>query len=133
MRAGKPSVTARFVANTRAHLERPEVPTGDAAAELRLYRSLGSTPFLYETKAWRSRMARRTRFFDRLTLGALEAGTTQMVIVGAGYDGRPAPFPPRGCTCYGAHHPSTQSEKGNGLAAAGADVSAIRFVAIDLI
>src|ERR1700733_5383775 len=113
MRAGKPSVTARFVANTRAHLERPEVPTGDAAAELRLYRSLGSTPFLYETKAWRSRMARRTRFFDRLTLGALEAGTTQMVIVGSSYHGRPGRFATPGGTWYEVDHPSTQSDKRN--------------------
>ncbi len=132
MRASKPSVTARFVANTRAGLERPEIATGDAAAELRLYRSLGSTPFLHETKTWRARMARRTRFFDRLTIGSLEAGTTQVVIVGAGYDGRPVRFATPGVTWYEVDHPSTQSDKQARLAAADADVNAIRFVAIDL-
>ena len=132
MKAGKPSVTARFVANTRASLERPEIATGDADAELRLYRSLGSTPFLHETKVWRARMARRTRFFDRLTIGSLEAGMTQVVIVGAGYDGRPIRFATPGVTWYEVDHPSTQSDKRARLEAAGADVGAIRFVAIDL-
>ena len=55
MKPGKPSVTARFVAHTRAGLDRPEILTGDAAAELRLYRSLGSTPFP-ETKNFHDRM-----------------------------------------------------------------------------
>jgi methyltransferase (TIGR00027 family) len=131
MKPGKPSVTARFVAHTRAGLERPEIPTGDAAAELRLYRSLGSTPFP-ESKNFHDRMERRTRFFDRLTLAAIEGGGTQVVIVGAGYDGRPVRFASPGVTWFEVDHPSTQSDKRARLLDAGADVSAIRFVAIDL-
>lgn len=133
MKAGKPSVTARFVAKTRASLDRPQIATGDAAAELRLYQSLGSTPFLRETKTWRGRMEGRTRFFDRLTIGSLEAGLAQVVIVGAGYDGRPIRFAIPGVTWYEVDHPSTQSDKRARLTAVGADVSAIRFVSIDLI
>ncbi len=131
MKPGKPSVTARFVAQTRAGLDRPEVPTGDAAAELRLYRSLGSTPF-GENKNFRDRMERRTRFFDRLTVAAIDGGTTQVVIVGAGYDGRPVRFASPGVTWYEVDHPSTQADKRARLNDAGAAVGAIRFVAIDL-
>ena len=131
MKPGKPSVTARFVAHTRAGLERPEFPTGDAAAELRLYRSLGSTPFP-ETKSFHDRMERRTRFFDRLTLAAIEGGGTQVVIVGAGYDGRPVRFASPGVTWFEVDHPSTQSDKRARLLDAGADVGAIRFVPVDL-
>jgi methyltransferase (TIGR00027 family) len=131
MKPGKPSVTARFVAHTRAGLDRPEIPTGDAAAELRLYRSLGSTPFR-SNKNFHDRMERRTRFFDRLTLAAIDAGITQVVIVGAGYDGRPVRFATPGVTWFEVDHPSTQSDKRARLLEAGADVAAIRFVAIDL-
>jgi methyltransferase (TIGR00027 family) len=131
MKPGKPSFTARFVAHTRGSLERPEIPTGDAAAELRLYDSLGSTRFP-ETKSWRARMERRTRFFDRLTVGALEAGVDQVAIVGAGYDGRPVRFASPGVTWFEVDHPATQSDKRARLTAAGAKTAAIRFVAIDL-
>ncbi len=131
MKPGKPSVTARFVANTRAGLDRPEIPTGDAAAELRLYRSLGSTP-LPKNQSFHDRMERRTRFFDQLTLAAIDAGITQVVIVGAGYDGRPVRFATPGVIWYEVDHPSTQSDKRARLLGAGADVAAIRFVAIDL-
>ncbi len=131
MKPGKPSVTARFVAHTRAGLERPEIPTGDAAAELRLYRSLGSTPFP-ESRSFHDRMERRTRFFDRLTLAAIKGGGTQVVIVGAGYDGRSVRFASPGVTWFEVDHPSTQADKRARLLDAGADVGAIRFVAVDL-
>jgi hypothetical protein len=72
VRAGKPSATARFVALTRAKLDRPELPTGDADAELRLYHSLGRSPLGEGSTQWRERMARRTAFFDRASLAALE-------------------------------------------------------------
>ena len=132
MKPGKPSVTARFVAQVRASLERPEIPTGDATAELRLYQSLGSTP-IRETQDFRDRMERRTRFFDRLTVAAIEGGVPQVVIVGAGYDGRPVRFASPGVTWYEVDHPSTQADKRERLLAARADVAAVRFVPIDLV
>ena len=111
MKAGKPSVTARFVANTRASLERPRDRHRRRcrrAPPLPVAR-LDAVPA--ETKNWRDRMERRTRFFDRLTIGRLEAGLTQVVIVGAGYDGRPIRFASPGVTWYEVDHPSTQSDK----------------------
>src|SRR5262249_10528773 len=102
---------ARFVARTRATLDRPEVPTGDAAAERRLYESLGRTPLGRGSGRWHERMARRTAFFDRVTLAALDRGVPQVVIVGAGYDGRPLSFATPGVTWFEVDHPATQTDK----------------------
>ncbi len=132
MKAGRPSVTARVVAHARAGLDRPEVPTGDAAAERRLYESLGRSP-LPETRTFRDRMARRTRFFDEATLAALGNGIDQVAIVGAGYDGRPLRFATPGVLWYEVDHPDTQADKRARLASVGADVSAVRFVPVDLV
>jgi len=132
VKAGKPSVTARFVARTRATLDRPEVSTGDAPAEHRLYESLGRTPLGRGSSRWRERMARRTAFFDRVTLAALDRGVCQIVIVGAGYDGRPLRFATPGVTWFEVDHPATQSDKRVRLAAACASTDDIVFVPIDL-
>ena len=132
MREGKPSVTARFVARTRATLDRPEVSTGDAPAELRLYQTLGRTPLGRGSGRWHERMARRTSFFDRVTLAALDRGVHQVVIVGAGYDGRPLRFGTPGVTWFEVDHPATQSDKRARLAAVGAPTEDIVFVPIDL-
>lgn len=132
MKAGKPSATARFVALTRARLRRPEVPTGDAAAEARLYRSLGRSPFGRGSRQWRERMARRTAFFDRVTLAALDRGVRQIVILGAGYDGRPLRFTCPGVTWFEIDHPATQADKRARLAGLGASTDHIVFVPIDL-
>lgn len=132
MKAGKPSATARFVAITRARLDRPEVPNGDADAELRLYHSLGRSPLGRGSHHWQQRMARRTAFFDRVTLAALDRGVRQIVIVGAGYDGRPLRFATSGVTWFEVDHPATQSDKRARLAAVGASTDDIVFVPIDL-
>lgn len=132
MREGKPSATARFVARTRARLDRPEVATGDAAAEARLYESLGRSPLGRGSKRWHARMARRTAFFDRVTLAALDRGVCQIVILGAGYDGRPVRFATPTVTWFEVDHPATQADKRARLAAAGASTDRITFVPIDL-
>lgn len=134
MKAGKPSVTARFVALTRATLDRPTVETGDAAAEERLCRSLGGMPLLLRAgPEWQRRMERRTAFFDRATLGALEAGIDQVVILAAGYDGRALRFASPGVRWFEVDHPATQPDKRARLAVVGASVEHITFVAIDLV
>jgi methyltransferase (TIGR00027 family) len=132
MREDKPSVTARFVARTRATLDRPEVPTGDAPAELRLYESLGRTPLGRGRSGWHERMARRTAFFDRAALSALDRDVRQVVIVGAGYDGRPLRFASPGVTWFEVDHPATQRDKRARLAGVGASTDRIVFVPIDL-
>jgi methyltransferase (TIGR00027 family) len=120
------------VALTRAKLDRPELPTGDADAELRLYHSLGWSPLGRRSTQWRQRMARRTAFFDRASLAALKRGVRQIVILGAGYDGRALRFATPGVTWFEVDHPATQSDKRARLAALGAPTHGIAFVPIDL-
>lgn len=132
MRENRPSITARFVALTRADLDRPELPTGDATAEVRLYRSLGSFPLLRPSAQWRHRLERRTGFFDRATLAALEDGVAQVVIIGAGYDGRPLRFATPGVQWFEVDHPSTQADKRSRLESLGISTPNVAFVPIDL-
>ena len=132
MKAGKPSATARFVALTRARLDRPEVPTGDGDAEVRLHRSLGRSPLGGGSDEWQRRMARRTAFFDRAVLAALDGGVRQIIILGAGYDGRALRFATPGATWFEVDHPATQPDKRARLASVGASTGDIVFVPVDL-
>lgn len=132
MRGTKPSLTARHVARTRASLTRPEVPTGDAAAEDRLYRALGRVWLPRGGEAWHRRMERRTAFFDRQTLNAMAAGVPQIVIVAAGYDGRALRFAKPGVRFFEVDHPSTQADKRARLADIGVSPAAATFVPVDL-
>ena len=132
MKAGKPSATARFVALTRAKLDRPEAPTGDADAEARLYQSLGRSPLGRGSHRWQQRMARRTAFFDGAVLAALDRGARRFVIVGAGYDGRALRFATPGATWFEVDHPATQPDKRARLASVGASTGDIVFVPVDL-
>jgi methyltransferase (TIGR00027 family) len=128
---GKPSITARHVALTRASFERPSTTTGDPEAETRLYRSLGSS-HLPRGSGETRRMQRRTAFFDSETLGAIGRGTQQIVIVGAGYDGRALRFATPGLRWFEVDHPDTQADKLRRLASAGVDARDIVFVSVDL-
>lgn len=132
MKAGRPSLTARFVAMERAAVDRPTVPTGDAAAEARLYHSLALSPLLRRAGAGATRMGRRTRFVDRAVLDALSCGVAQIVIIGAGYDGRPLRFATPGVRWFEVDHPATQADKTRRLADIGAEVGHIAFVTVDL-
>lgn len=138
MRPGKPSFTAQHVARIRAGLERPELPSGDADAEGRLYASLG-TSMLSGWLARRpgdfhQRMERRTAFFDRETLAAIERGVPQIVIVGAGYDGRALRFAHTGTNYFEVDHPATQADKRAHLdALGGGAATCATFVPVDLV
>lgn len=133
MRETKPSFTARRVAVTRATLVRPEVPTGNADAEVRLYRSLGGMRVSLGDGRLRRHLAVRTAFFDRETLDAIRGGVRQVVIVGAGYDGRALRFASPDVQWFEVDHPATQADKRARLAAIGAPSDQTTFVAVDLV
>jgi methyltransferase (TIGR00027 family) len=133
VREAKPSFTARRVAVSRASLVRPEVPTGDADAEVRLYQSLGGMRVSLGDKRLRRHLAVRTAFFDRETLDSLRAGVRQIVVVGAGYDGRALRFASPEVRWFEVDHPATQADKRLRLAAVGSLSSQISFVAVDLV
>ncbi len=78
-------------------------------------------------------MERRTSFFDRAVLAALESGVDQVVVVAAGYDGRPLRFATPGVRWFEVDHPATQRDKRARLAAVGAATEHVTFVALDLV
>jgi methyltransferase (TIGR00027 family) len=133
VREAKPSFTARRVAVTRATLTRPEVPTGDADAEVRLYQSLGGFRVSLGDRQLRRHLAVRTAFFDRETLDALRARVQQVVLVGAGYDGRALRFASPDVRWFEVDHPATQADKRARLSAIGAPSAQTAFVAVDLV
>lgn len=80
-------------------------------------------------------MERRTLFFDRETLAAFDRGIKQVVIVGAGYDGRALRFATPGVRWFEVDHPATQTDKRRRLREAGiptGQVSDIAFIPVDL-
>lgn len=122
---GQPSASARHVARIRSRLSRPVTPTGDADAEARLYASLD------ESTAFDRFIAARTEFFDAELLRALRMPACQVVILGAGYDGRALRFRTPGVTFYEADLPWTQADKRRRLAAVQAVATDVRFVEAD--
>lgn len=131
MRLDGPSITARVVAVNRLRVERPAAPTGDPGADERLSAELaeGYDGDYKDVLEW---VAARTAFFDGEVLAALAAGVTQVVILGAGYDGRGLRFRTPGVIFFEVDHPNTQADKRARLEALGADRTGLTFVAHDL-
>lgn len=131
MRSDGPSFTARVVAANRARLERPSAPTGDPGADDRLCAELaeGFEGDYQDVFEW---VAARTVFFDGEVLAALADGVPQVVILGAGYDGRALRFRSRGVAFFEVDHPNTQADKRARLEALGAALDGITFVGHDL-
>ena len=124
-------MTARYVAQVRAGLPRPLSSKEGADAEARLYRVVGrAAPVVLPD--FRRRMGARTAFVDGEVTGAVGLGTTQVVIIGAGYDGRALRFAHPGVSWFEVDHPATQADKRVRLAQAGVPTPAITFVAVDL-
>ena len=94
-RAGHPSILARWVAAQRLQLERtrPSTPQGDVAAEHRLYSAVAGAVRAPSGHAGQATaLALRTQVVDAEVARAIGRGTTQVVLVGAGYDGRALRF-----------------------------------------
>lgn len=130
---GRPSLTARIVAVTRTTARRPSVPTGDGDAEDRLVRSLKlPLPLRWRPPGMGPYIRGRTAFYDETLLAACASGTRQVVIVGAGYDGRALRFRQPGVRFFELDHPVTQDDKQARLRRLQVDTDDIRFVAVDL-
>jgi methyltransferase (TIGR00027 family) len=82
--------------------------------------------------AWRRRIAARTPFFDNVTLTAIDAGITQVVILGAGYDARALRFAHPNVTFFEVDHPATQTDKRRRLATLGIATGATVCVPHDI-
>ena len=86
MREGEPSVTAQHVAAHRLGFARAPTEYGDPEADQLLARDVAHGALA--TSPMARYLAARTAFFDRVVVDAIDEGLTQLVAVGAGYDGR---------------------------------------------
>ena len=133
MRARPPSLSARWVAAHRGRLERtrPSTPGGDVEGERRLYRDVGGT--LTVTVGTPARLAARTRVVDAEVARALGRHTHQVVLLGAGYDGRALRFGGGPVRWFEVDLPATQADKRRRLDALGvAPPTGVTYVGFDL-
>ena len=130
MKDERPSLTARAVALQRSRLDRPAGIHGNPEAEQRLYHSIRiRTPVHYRGRNF---MAERTEFFDEETMGAIERGIRQIVIIGAGYDGRALRFRDPQVRFFELDHPNTQSDKRRRMHDLDITAHGLSFVELDL-
>jgi methyltransferase (TIGR00027 family) len=133
VRDGVASVTAARVAAYRLAFERHPFPSGDPAADERLAADVAAGLGDFQPSERMGRyLAARTRFFDRVAVGAIERGVAQLVAVGAGYDGRSLRYARSGVRWFEVDHPDTQADKRARLRRLGIDAACVAFVGFDL-
>ena len=128
--SGGPSITARRVAAYRLGFTRVPAPYGDAAADETLAADVAAGQ---EPAAGRMReyLEARTRFFDRVVVGAIGRGIRQILVGAAGYDGRALRYASPGVRWFEVDHPATQRDKRDRLARLGLDVGQVQLVEAD--
>lgn len=149
MKASRPSRTAHFVAHARAladaglsHVRDFHDPTARVFLNEKGKRSLAKTQrAVSEGKrgmavqmayVMADMIALRTAAIDTAVRDALAAGTTQLVILGAGYDGRAWRMPElAGVKVFEVDWPATQSEKRTRVTELPPARGIVSFVSID--
>jgi methyltransferase (TIGR00027 family) len=132
MRDGSPSPAARWVAAQRLRLERtrPSTPDGDVDAERRLLRDVAGKMAVPGGRS--SLLALRTRVVDAEVARALGRGTAQIVLLGAGYDGRSLRFGGGAARWYEVDRPATLTDKRRRLEALGITAIGTTDIGLDL-
>jgi methyltransferase (TIGR00027 family) len=132
MEDGGPSITAQRVAAHRLGFTRVPAAYGDPAADDALAVDVAAG-----REAPASRMhdylAARTSFFDRTVVTAIGSGVRQIVVGGAGYDGRAFRYAKPGVRWLEVDHPATQRDKRERLERLGIAAPDVRFVEADFI
>jgi len=109
---------------------RPSTPGADLAAERRLYRDVSG---IFAVPVGRPPgMAERTRIVDAEVARAIGRGTTQVVLLGAGYDGRALRFGGGAVRWFEVDLPATQADKRRRLDALGIRPAAVFYLPLDL-
>jgi methyltransferase (TIGR00027 family) len=126
-----PSWTARRVAAHRLDFTRIPAPYGDASGDEALARDVVGDELQVSRGRMHEYLAARTAFFDRTVVGALDRGVRQVVVGGAGYDGRALRYAKPGVSWFEVDHPATQADKRERLDRLGLAAAHIRFVSAD--
>ncbi len=105
-----PSLTARRVAAHRLSYERLEAPYGDPAADDTLTAAVAAGVTVPHGPM-HDYLQARTRFFDQTVVASIAEGFRQIVIGGAGYDGRALRYAAPGVRWFEIDHPATQRDK----------------------
>jgi len=130
MKDGTASRTARSVAAHRLEFERLAADYGDPAADLSLTADVAEGQPSVEGRMHEYLRA-RTAFFDRVVVDALDRGVRQIVIGGAGYDGRALRYARPDVRWFEVDHPATQSDKLARVARLGLESGHIEFITAD--
>jgi methyltransferase (TIGR00027 family) len=131
MKSGQASMTAQRVAAQRVTFDRIEVPFGSPDGDDRLASDVADGvdgPFSDHMSRY---LRARTRFFDSAVVSAITDGVTQIVVAGAGYDGRALRYSKPGVAWFEVDHPDTQADKRRRLDILGIPTHRISFVAAD--
>jgi methyltransferase (TIGR00027 family) len=131
MRAGSASETAQRVAAHRLSFRRVPFGGGRPDDDERLHEDVAAGVVVDRGSVMARYLAARTAFVDGTVVAWLNGGGTQLVSVGAGYDGRALRYAARGARWFELDHPDTQADKVARLARLGIDVASIGFVADD--
>ena len=109
---------------------RPSTPGADLEGERRLYRDVSG---IFAVPLGRPKgMAERTRVVDAEVARAIGRGTTQVVLLGAGYDGRALRFGAGSVRWFEVDLPATQADKRRRLDALGVRHAAVSYLPLDL-
>jgi methyltransferase (TIGR00027 family) len=130
MKDGTASDTARSVAAHRLEYERAAADYGDPAADRSITVDVadGREPNRGRMHEY---LRARTAFFDRVAVSALDRGVRQVVIGGAGYDGRAFRYAKPRVRWFEVDHPATQSDKVERVARLNVAAGHIRFIPAD--
>jgi methyltransferase (TIGR00027 family) len=127
---GTASHTARSVAARRLEYERAAAPYGEPAADEALTSDVadGLTPARGRMHEY---IRARTAFFDRVVVRSIDHGITQVVIGGAGYDGRAFRYAKPGVRWFEVDHPATQADKRERIIRLGLATPQLSFIPAD--
>jgi methyltransferase (TIGR00027 family) len=128
-----PSVTARRVAAYRLGFDRLAGPTGgDPDTDDRLAADVAADVTVDRASPMGRYLQAHTRFFDRVTVNALERDVTQFVVVGAGYDARAFRYRAPGVRWWEIDRPVTQEDKRSRLRSLGVTTDSVTYIGLDL-
>jgi methyltransferase (TIGR00027 family) len=121
------------VAAYRLGFERLGAPaTGDPDADDRLAADVAAGVTVDRSSPMGRYLQARTAFFDRVTVNALSRQVAQVVVVGAGYDGRSLRYRAPGARWFEIDRPVTQDDKRTRLARLGVATGHVAFLGRDL-